>query len=134
MPETLIGDEQRIEQIAVNLLSNAFKFTDQGTVSLDISPDLPAQTWTIRVSDTGIGIPPHALDLIFEEFRQVDGSPTRAYTGTGLGLAIARNLARLMNGSVAVESELGKGSTFTVTLPLAENQEPEGKPVEKEKT
>lgn len=134
MPETLIGDEQRIEQIAVNLLSNAFKFTDQGTVSLDISPDLRAHTWTIRVSDTGIGIPPHALDLIFEEFRQVDGSPTRAYTGTGLGLAIARNLARLMNGSVAVESELGKGSTFTVTLPLVENQEPEGKPVEKEKT
>jgi signal transduction histidine kinase len=66
----------------------------------------------------GIGIPPHALDLIFEEFRQVDGTASRAYKGTGLGLAITRHLTRVMGGKISVESVMGEGSTFTVTLPL----------------
>jgi len=70
------------------------------------------------VRDTGIGIPPHALNYIFEEFRQLDGSSQRVYGGSGLGLAIVRNICRMMNGSVSVESELGIGSTFTLLLPL----------------
>ena len=126
-----MGDEPRVEQVAINLISNAFKFTAEGSVTLDIGVNQDAHTWTIRVIDTGIGIPPHALDLIFEEFRQVDGSPTRAYTGSGLGLAIVRNLVRLMNGSIVVESELGKGSTFTVTLPLVEEKQKDAKQTEK---
>ena len=80
------------------------------------SPHEP--TWSIVVSDTGIGIPPHAVNIIFEEFRQVDGGGTRAYKGSGLGLAITRNLVRMMDGQISVQSEIGKGSVFTVTLPL----------------
>ncbi len=118
VPEALIGDEKRIEQILVNLLSNAFKFTEKGSVRLAIVADSQAETWTMTVSDTGIGIPPHAMDLIFEEFRQLDGSPTRAYQGSGLGLAIVRDLVRMMEGTIKVESDLGQGSTFIVTLPV----------------
>jgi signal transduction histidine kinase len=118
VPNTIIGDEKRIEQVALNLLSNAFKFTETGCIKLHVSADPDQQVWTLAVSDTGIGIPPHAMDIIFEEFRQVDGSSTRTYKGTGLGLAISRHLVHLMNGRIAVESQLGKGSLFTVTLPL----------------
>jgi signal transduction histidine kinase len=118
LPLSLIGDEKRIEQVLTNLLSNAFKFTEQGHVLLNIKTDLAINVWSIHVEDTGIGIPPHAIDYIFDEFRQVDGSSTRAYQGTGLGLAITRNLVRLMDGKITVESSLGVGSTFTVTLPL----------------
>jgi signal transduction histidine kinase len=124
LPKTLVGDEQRIEQIVVNLLSNAFKFTQEGTVALHTKVNSADQTWTITVSDTGIGIPPHARTLIFEEFRQLDGTSTRAYKGTGLGLAITRNLVRIMNGEISVESELGRGSVFTVTLPLTTEDSP----------
>ncbi len=116
LPGTLIGDRQRIEQIVTNLLSNAFKFTDEGSVTL--STTVEDNSWRIVVKDTGIGIPPHALDYIFEEFRQVDGSSTRIYQGTGLGLAITRNLVLMMDGKIGVESTLQEGSTFTVTLPL----------------
>ncbi len=118
LPPTLVGDEKRIEQIVVNLLSNAFKFTSEGQVTLKVSTNDAAHTWVISVSDTGIGIPPHARELIFEEFRQLDGASTRAYAGTGLGLAITRNLVRIMDGQITVDSKLGQGSTFTVTLPL----------------
>lgn len=126
IPDTLVADHKRIEQVVVNLLSNAFKFTQEGTVTLEATTDLVAQTWCITVTDTGIGIPPHARDLIFEEFRQVDGSARRAYGGTGLGLAIARNLLRIMGGQIAVDSELGQGSTFTVTLPIMLPQDDNG--------
>jgi signal transduction histidine kinase len=115
-PPLLVGDVQHIEQVIINLLSNAFKFTEDGSVSLAFGVD--ATTWTIAVKDTGVGIPPHALDLIFEEFRQVDGTAARAYRGSGLGLAITRHLVRVMGGKIGVESALGEGSTFTVTLPL----------------
>lgn len=118
LPENLIGDEKRVEQVIVNLISNAVKFTPKGSVSLDVETDLDQKKWKIMVSDTGIGIPPHARDLIFEQFRQVDGSYTRTYRGSGLGLAISRDLVRMMNGQIGVESELDVGSTFTVTLPL----------------
>lgn len=116
MPEMVMGDSQRIAQVVINLLSNAFKFTEKGGVRLEIAPE--GENWTIRVTDTGVGIPPHAVNYIFDEFRQLDGSTKRMYGGTGLGLAIVRNLCRMMSGSVRVTSELGKGSVFTVTLPL----------------
>ncbi len=116
LPDTLLGDEARLSQIALNLLSNAVKFTATGGIKLDIG--VKDENWTLQVSDTGIGIPPHALNYIFEEFRQVDGTTTRMYGGSGLGLAIVRNLCLMMNGTVRVSSQVGKGSTFTVTLPL----------------
>jgi signal transduction histidine kinase len=116
LPDMLMGDEARLSQIALNLLSNAVKFTAAGSVKLNIG--VKEDQWTIQVSDTGIGIPPHALNYIFEEFRQADGSTTRMYGGSGLGLAIVRNLCLMMNGTVRVSSQVGKGSTFTVTLPM----------------
>jgi signal transduction histidine kinase len=123
MPETLYGDPERITQVVINLLSNAFKFTEKGSVKLELKCE--ADTWLIRVSDTGIGIPPHALHYIFDEFRQVDGSSRRMYGGTGLGLAIVRNLCLMMNGGVKVASELNKGSVFTVSLPCTTQEKAE---------
>lgn len=118
VPGTLVGDAERITQIAVNLLSNAFKFTEKGSVNLSVYKK--AEFLVIEVKDTGIGIPPHALNFIFDEFRQLDGSSRRVYGGSGLGLAIVRNLTQMMQGTVKVTSELGKGSIFTVTLPAVE--------------
>ncbi len=117
LPPLLVGDQKRLEQILVNLVGNALRFTNTGSVSVRF--DLTGEaTWTITVADTGIGIPPHALEYIFEEFRQVDSSFTRDHGGTGLGLAIVRKLAMLMGGSVSVSSEVGQGSTFVVQLPV----------------
>lgn len=126
VPEAVFGDEKRVEQVVVNLLSNAFKFTKEGSVTLNINANAAERTWTLDVIDTGIGIPPHAVNVIFEEFRQLDGSYSRAYKGSGLGLAITRNLVRMMGGKIGVKSTLGSGSTFTVTLPmsLSETEEP----------
>ncbi len=124
LPPVLRGDEKRTEQIIVNLLANAFKFTKEGGVSLHVYTSQAENTWNIDVADTGIGIPPHALNLIFEEFRQLDGSYSRAYKGSGLGLAITRNLARMMNGKITVKSTLGVGSTFSVVLPLITEGQP----------
>lgn len=117
LPLVLVGDEKRVEQVIVNLLSNAFKFTEKGSVAFNVTVS-PDKRWSMTVTDTGIGIPPHALDLIFEPFRQVDGSSKRAYTGSGLGLAIAQQLIQAMGGNITVTSELGKGSIFTVILPI----------------
>jgi signal transduction histidine kinase len=122
MPQTMLGDQARIEQVILNLLSNAFKFTSQGEVELAVKPVPESQQWVLTVRDTGVGIPPHAQEYIFEEFRQVDGSSRRVYGGSGLGLAICRNLCRLMDGDIRVQSALGEGSTFTVTLPLKLSQ------------
>ena len=116
LPEQLYGDRERLTQVALNLLSNAIKFTDQGGIKLALQ--LEGLHWTIEVEDTGVGIPTHALNYVFDEFRQVDGTPTRAYGGSGLGLAIVRNLCRMMGGNVRARSALGVGSVFTVTLPL----------------
>lgn len=117
MPKVIVGDTARLKQIALNLISNAIKFTDQGYVRVEIQRQ-PENTWMLVVSDSGIGIPSHAQEYIFDEFRQVDGSPQRKYGGTGLGLSIVRNLALMMGGNVRVKSEVGEGSTFTVRLPL----------------
>lgn len=122
VPETVYGDEKRIEQVVVNLLSNAFKFTKEGSVTLSIDANHKEKTWTLEVIDTGIGIPPHAVNVIFEEFRQLDGSYSRAYKGSGLGLAITRNLVRMMSGKITVKSTLGTGSTFIVVLPMSINE------------
>ncbi|MFN8528249.1 MAG: ATP-binding protein [Anaerolineae bacterium] len=116
IPNEMYGDPVRITQIAMNLLSNAVKFTQTGGIRLDVTAE--KSIWRLEVTDTGIGIPAHALEYIFDEFRQVDGTYQRAYGGTGLGLAITRKLAMMMGGRIQVKSKVGEGSTFTVTLPL----------------
>ncbi len=109
-------DAQRLAQILRNLLSNALKFTSQGRVSLRVSSP-SSGTIAFAVADSGIGIAPHQHEIIFEAFRQADGSTHRRYGGTGLGLSISRDLARLLGGDIAVASRPGDGSTFTLTLP-----------------
>lgn len=116
LPESLLGDEEQLSRVVVNLLSNAIKFTERGKVRLELH--YGEDQWQLQVSDTGIGIPPHAREYIFEEFRQVDSSSKRKYGGTGLGLAIVQKLVRAMNGTITVESEVDEGSRFIVTLPL----------------
>ncbi len=116
LPETLYGDEESITKIAINLVGNAIKFTEAGSVGLSLEQH--GDQLKMQVADTGIGIPPHARDFIFDEFRQVDQSSKRQYGGTGLGLSIVHKLAREMGGTVTLESEVGVGSTFTVTLPI----------------
>ena len=113
---TLHTDRDKLKQVVLNLLSNAVKFTDDGVVK--VAAWREGDRLKIAVSDTGVGIPHDALEYIFEEFRQVDMSSTRRHGGTGLGLAIVRKLVTLLGGDVTADSELGKGSTFTVTLPL----------------
>jgi len=117
LPETVYIDEEAVTKIATNLLSNAFKFTEKGVVALD-AKRANADEWVLVVSDSGIGIPNEAKAYIFESFRQVDGSVRRAYGGTGLGLSIVQRLCKQMGGSIQVESAVGRGSTFTVRLPL----------------
>ncbi len=112
-----LGDPTRIRQILYNLTSNALKFTSQGEIVLSVRP-IPAGGLEVRIADTGIGIPADKLASLFDSFTQVDASTARRFGGTGLGLSICRRLADLMGGVIAVESEVGKGSTFTVTLPL----------------
>ncbi len=121
IPDSLVADWGRVKQIILNLISNAIKFTEKGRVDVAVRRE-GNERWLITVEDTGIGIPPHALEYVFDEFRQVDGSSSREHGGTGLGLAIVRKLAMLMGGQVRVESTVGVGSTFTVMLPLVVEQ------------
>ncbi|MCA9957579.1 MAG: HAMP domain-containing protein [Anaerolineales bacterium] len=115
------ADRSRVRQILLNLLGNAAKFTDHGTITLTAAREQAATGSTIRftVSDTGIGIPNEQMRLLFKPFVQVDPSSTRRYEGTGLGLAISHRFCQMMGGRIMVESEVGKGSTFTVDLPVA---------------
>jgi signal transduction histidine kinase len=122
MPATLLSDPVFVQQILVNLVSNAIKFTHRGTVHVDLYRPDDAH-WILKVSDTGSGIPIEAQAYIFEPFRQVDGSMTRAQGGAGLGLSIVKQLAELMDGQVTLVSEVGRGSTFIVQLPLTLVQE-----------
>jgi CheY-like chemotaxis protein/CHASE3 domain sensor protein len=115
-PEQIETDSQRLGQILKNLLSNAMKFTERGSVSLRVSP-LPGNRVAFAVRDTGIGIPMQQQGIIFEAFRQADGSTHRKFGGTGLGLSISRDLARLLGGDITVQSVPGEGSTFTLELP-----------------
>jgi signal transduction histidine kinase len=114
----ITSDRQKVKQILLNLLSNALKFTHHGSVTMTARRNTKDRTITLSVSDTGIGIAPLDQDKIFEDFRQLDNSPTRAYGGTGLGLSICRRLAQMIDGRITLQSEVGKGSTFTLTLPL----------------
>lgn len=117
MPTALMGDESRLRQIAINLLSNAIKFTDEGRVTMQIQKH-GNDAWKLIVSDTGIGIPSHMQETIFEEFRQVDDSSSRKQGGSGLGLTIVRKLCLMMGGNIRLQSQLGKGTTVTIILPL----------------
>jgi len=122
------SDEERVHQILQNLIGNAVKFTDGGSVTVSAHSD--EENFTVLVQDTGIGISENDLSRIFDEFRQVDGSSARQYEGTGLGLAIANKAARILGGAIAVKSTFGKGSVFTLTLPIRwTGAVPEGKPL-----
>lgn len=113
------GDRTKIIQILTNLLSNAVKFTPQGEVTLSVEHSRgPPEHVSFEVRDTGIGIPPEVLPTLFQHFTQADSSISRRFGGSGLGLAISQKLAELMNGRISVQSEAGKGSVFTVLLPL----------------
>jgi CheY-like chemotaxis protein/anti-sigma regulatory factor (Ser/Thr protein kinase) len=111
-----VTDQDKLKQILMNLLSNAIKFTEAGTIT--VSARRHGERVAVAVTDPGIGIPEEALELIFEQFRQVDSSSTRRHGGTGLGLSISRHFARLLGGNVTVQSRLGRGSTFTLTIPM----------------
>ena len=128
VPNHIVADFVRLRQILVNLVGNALKFTEHGEVTLHVDQDsVSNESVTLRfsVSDTGIGIPNDKLDRIFEEFEQADKSTTRQYGGTGLGLAITSRLVQLMGGQIEVESQIGRGSTFSFSLdfPVVANQE-----------
>ncbi len=118
LPATIVTDEQRLEQILRNLLSNAFKFTEAGGVTLNVKRGSNGRI-AFAVSDTGVGIPPDKLQVIFEAFQQADGTTSRKYGGTGLGLSISRELARALGGEIEVASTVGAGTTFTLSLPLS---------------
>jgi len=111
----------------MNLLSNAVKFTEKGSIKVTASRQ--GHELVIVVADTGIGIPEHTLQQVFDEFRQVDDSRTRQHSGTGLGLSISRHLARLMGGDITIESTIGVGSTFSVSIPLRLPEQNTGRPV-----
>jgi signal transduction histidine kinase/CheY-like chemotaxis protein len=132
VPERVVGDSGRIRQILTNLIGNAIKFTEHGHVLLDVDVVSSNDSETMlrfAVIDTGIGIPADRLPHIFEKFTQADASTTRRFGGTGLGLAITRQLTELMGGRVEAASEVGKGSTFTVQLPLrVDRRAPAGPP------
>ena len=115
-PAALLTDRQRVEQILKNLLSNALKFTETGAVRLQLAPEA-AGGIALAVQDSGIGIRQEQQDIIFEAFRQADGTTSRRYGGTGLGLSISRDLSLLLGGSISVQSVSGQGSTFTLHLP-----------------
>jgi signal transduction histidine kinase len=117
VPKLVSGDLDQVQQILVNLVGNAIKFTNAGTVTVRLYCPDPTH-WALQVADTGPGIPAEAQSYIFEPFRQVDGSMTRAHQGTGLGLSIVKQLVDLMGGQITVASEVGRGSAFTVVLPL----------------
>ncbi|MEL7298670.1 MAG: ATP-binding protein, partial [Pseudomonadota bacterium] len=116
--DEVVGDKGRIEQILRNLVNNALKFTDEGSVTVVVDAPDDDDIWRIAVRDTGIGIPADKLDTVFDTFSQADDSDTRRYGGTGLGLAICRTLANVMDATLTVESEPGVGSAFTLAIPL----------------
>jgi signal transduction histidine kinase len=116
---TLHADQMRLRQALLNLMSNANKFTDHGTISIDARQGHEnGRDWiTLAVADTGIGMTPEQVGKLFQEFSQADASTTRKYGGTGLGLAISKRFCQMMGGDITVESKPGRGSTFTIRLP-----------------
>jgi len=122
VPSALPGDRQRLHQILINLVGNAIKFTDEGSIRVHVYRPNTSQ-WALKVSDTGCGISLDAQSYIFDPFQQVDGSATREHVGSGLGLSIVKQLTALMGGKITLTSQVGEGSTFTITLPLVPIQE-----------
>ena len=135
MPETIETDRTRLRQILINLVSNAIKFTERGRIEIVVrwmhgktesagGTDGPAAAAAVQfeVIDTGIGIAPEHKDILFQPFTQADTTTTRAYEGTGLGLTITQRLVEMLTGSLSFESELGKGSTFRVSIPSGSQQ------------
>ena len=114
---SLKSDRQKVKQIVLNLLSNALKFTPAGSVTISATHNGKNRFVDIAVKDTGVGIPPDDQVKVFEDFRQLDSSPARGYGGTGLGLSICRRLSQMLGGTIELESEPGRGSTFTLRLP-----------------
>ena len=127
VPAAIETDAQRLDQVLKNLISNALKFTERGAVTVSVSA--VGELIEFAVRDTGIGIPFHQQAIIFEAFRQADGTTNRKYGGTGLGLSISRELARLLGGEIVVESEVGEGSTFTLRIPSVYRAARESTPV-----
>jgi PAS domain S-box-containing protein len=131
VPRHVAGDATRLRQVLVNLIGNALKFTDTGEVKVSVDAEpvdamTRRQQLTFAVSDTGIGIPPEGMERLFKSFSQVDASTTRRFGGTGLGLAISKRLANLMGGTMWVESEPGRGSTFHFTMEVEPRVAPLG--------
>nr|WP_315417260.1 response regulator [uncultured Pedobacter sp.] len=126
VPEFFHTDKMRLEQIIKNLLSNAIKFTTVGTVTLNINTNEKLGALVFKVTDTGVGIAPEKQGMVFEAFQQADGSTRRKFGGTGLGLSISRELAKLLGGYIDLKSAEGKGSIFTLTLPIDKNKGFEG--------
>jgi signal transduction histidine kinase len=116
VPEIVLCDAPKLQQVLTNLIGNAIKFTDEGHVTIVAGSQVGNQ-WFFKVIDSGIGMPSDAATYIFETFSQVNQGNKRSREGTGLGLAITKRLVTYMGGTVAVETALGEGSTFTVTLP-----------------
>jgi signal transduction histidine kinase/DNA-binding response OmpR family regulator/CHASE3 domain sensor protein len=127
-PESIRSDRQRLEQILKNLLSNAIKFTEHGSVTLRVAAGMD-EGIEFTVEDTGIGIPESQWELVFEAFKQADGTTSRKYGGTGLGLSISRELAHLLQGSIRVQSQVDVGSEFALQLPLSLGDDDENVPL-----
>ncbi|RNL50673.1 response regulator [Pedobacter jejuensis] len=122
VPEYFHTDKMRLEQILKNLLSNAIKFTTKGSVTLNISKNEHLNALVFKVTDTGVGIAPDKLAMVFEAFQQADGSTRRKFGGTGLGLSISRELAKLLGGYIDLKSKENEGSIFTLILPIDKNR------------
>ena len=119
LPQAIMSDATRLQQILINLLGNAVKFTEEGSVTLTISMSQNGQTIRFEIADTGIGIDKEQLSRLFQPFTQADSSMSRRYGGTGLGLVLSQNLAELLGGNIRAESEVGAGSRFTLIHPCA---------------
>jgi signal transduction histidine kinase len=122
LPAAVESDAQRLRQVLKNLLSNAMKFTERGSVALAVRP--LGEQIEFAVRDTGIGIAPEEQDVIFEPFRQANGSTHRRFGGTGLGLSISRELAQLLGGRIELQSAPGEGSTFRLLVPKVPSATP----------
>jgi signal transduction histidine kinase len=117
IPERILIDAAKIQQIMVNLVGNAVKFTPEGVITIEIGANTPHE-WFFAVRDTGIGMSEESVKMLFEDYRRIEDSTTKAIEGTGLGLSITKRLVEFLGGTVAVQSVLGQGSVFTVNLPL----------------
>ncbi len=128
-----VGDSKRLRQILINLIGNAVKFTDEGSVTVKAIREIHDEQPYLRISvaDTGIGIAPESIGIVFERFKQGDASVSRKYGGTGLGLPISRSLATLMGGDILVESVKGEGTTFTILLPINSTEDSEPGSIDK---